>query len=388
MLELAKILKDIDNLGKERAESATGILDELRLADSRIADIGADLDAAKKKIREATTSWLIGEFEESPDRTFSLPDLPVAHTVVASDGSQITPNKHEITDCYVLNASYIILPYGTGERPQAESIPKLCYGKQDLLAERNKYGTPVTEKLVGIERSIYESEALEMAIGKLSGERPAVALWDGSLIHWSLVNEDDRIRERALNTLMRLFDYAREKHIPVAGYISDPGSRDFTNCLRIMLCDQDPVNCGNCAYIGKEEPRPCEAIRRLTDSSIFSARLADGERTVVFSSSSKILREYGDHRTKAFYMNAGREIARIEIPEWVAADPQLLDLTHSVCHDQARKGRGYPVALSEAHEHAVIRGSERTVFYEAVERAYIKHGARISPSMKRISKHY
>ncbi len=34
-----------------------------------------------------------------------------------------------------------------------------------------------------------------------------------------------------------------------------------------------------------------------------------------------------------------------------------------VC-DQIRKGSGYPVSLSEAHEQAVVRASDRELFYD------------------------
>jgi hypothetical protein len=126
----------------------------------------------------------------------------------------------------------------------------------------------------------------------------------------------------------------------------------------------------------------------LKDSSVLKRRLQEGRRSVPFTSCSKILDDYGEHRILAFYMDTGSEIVRIEVPKWVAEDPELLALTHAVCFDQAQKGRGYPVALSEAHEQAVVRGPERSAFYQAVERSCVKHGASIQRSRKRISKNY
>ena len=57
----------------------------------------------------------------------------------------------------------------------------------------------------------------------------------------------------------------------------------------------------------------------------------------------------------------------MEIPEWVGRDSSLLELVHSVCIDQIRKGDGYPVALAEAHELAVVRGAERDVFFAIMQ---------------------
>ena len=152
-----------------------------------------------------------------------------------------------------------------------------------------------------------------------------------------------------------------------------------------MLCDHEVVDCDKC---DPDDPKPCEAVGRLKDTFIFNKRLAGGKRSVLFTSGSKILKDYREHNVRAFYLDTGRETARIEVPEWVANDPELINLTHAVCCDQAQKGRGYPVALAEAHEHAVVRGPERAAFYEMIERSFIKHGAPISRSMKRISKNY
>jgi hypothetical protein len=50
----------------------------------------------------------------------------------------------------------------------------------------------------------------------------------------------------------------------------------------------------------------------------------------------------------------------------------LLDLTHSLVLDQCRRGQGYPVALSEAHEKAVVTGADREEFWELVEESLVE----------------
>ena len=69
-----------------------------------------------------------------------------------------------------------------------------------------------------------------------------------------------------------------------------------------------------------------------------------------------------------FYVNVGEEIGRVEVPKWVASDPVLLDLTHTLVIDNARRGGGYPVALQEAHEQAVVTSADREAFSAMVER--------------------
>jgi NurA-like 5'-3' nuclease len=95
---------------------------------------------------------------------------------------------------------------------------------------------------------------------------------------------------------------------------------------------------------------------------------------------------YGAHRVYFFYLNIGQEIARVEVPEWVAQDTELLSAVHALVFDQAKKGGGYPVSLSEAHEHAVVKGKDREFFLELLRAALVGSGQRVSASRKGISK--
>jgi NurA-like 5'-3' nuclease len=101
---------------------------------------------------------------------------------------------------------------------------------------------------------------------------------------------------------------------------------------------------------------------------MFSRLLAPGERSAVFSSTSSVVQGYYREQAVAFYyLNTGDEIARMEIPAWVARDEALLSLSHSLVLDQCHKGLGYPVAIMEAHEQAVIGGTERELFRRMIE---------------------
>ena len=71
---------------------------------------------------------------------------------------------------------------------------------------------------------------------------------------------------------------------------------------------------------------------------------------------------YKDHQVALFYIHAGQEVARVEIPGWIGKDMGKVDLIHSVIVEQIIKGQGYPVSLSEAHEQAVVRTSDRDTF--------------------------
>lgn len=386
MLEIEKILPAIDSLGFERAEAFIGMKDEIKTAAVQVSEISNNLEAVKSKIDESKTSWLVADLVDPPDKVCELPSPPEKHAVAAADGSQIMTDKHEVTLCFLLNASSIILYYGNGMKPEKRTVPALHYKDEDLFIQYDKKQVRITDRHVGNRRTVHEAAELESAIHRASKTGiPTVALFDGTLIRWEIESEPADYKKRILSDYLRVFETARELGIPIAGYISDPGSRDVVNAIKVNLCDQSPVDCDKCPY---EDEKPCGAVGMLTDSIVYGNRLKDGKRSGLHISRSKILKEYGEHRIYAFYMNAGRETARIEIPEWVAKDNKMLELVHAVCFDQARKGRGYPVALSEAHEAAVVKSPERSLFFDMIERSFVKHGARITYSQKRRSKGY
>jgi hypothetical protein len=72
----------------------------------------------------------------------------------------------------------------------------------------------------------------------------------------------------------------------------------------------------------------------------------------------------------------GTEIARLEFPGWVAEDTSLLETALSLTLAQVQKGYGYPVALAEAHNQAVVRGGDRTRFFALLEQQMIRAGLR------------
>jgi len=85
---------------------------------------------------------------------------------------------------------------------------------------------------------------------------------------------------------------------------------------------------------------------------------------------------YGSHTIYFCYIHVGTEIARIDLPAWVAENPALLDQSLGLMLAQVQKGYGYPVALAEAHNQAVVRGGDRTRFFALLEQQMIKAGLR------------
>jgi hypothetical protein len=54
--------------------------------------------------------------------------------------------------------------------------------------------------------------------------------------------------------------------------------------------------------------------------------------------------------------------------------------------DQVKKGYGYPVALAEAHEQAVVKGPDRDFFYHLITKLGIEQRRRTTVSFKSAKK--
>jgi hypothetical protein len=66
----------------------------------------------------------------------------------------------------------------------------------------------------------------------------------------------------------------------------------------------------------------------------------------------------------------------VEFPVWLAEDSELLDQSLAIVLSQIEKGFGYPVALAEAHNQAVVRGGDRRRFFALLEQQLVRTGLR------------
>ena len=108
----------------------------------------------------------------------------------------------------------------------------------------------------------------------------------------------------------------------------------------------------------------------------------------LYRTNSSVPREhYGrEQQVYFYYLHGGEEIARVEVPRWVAQDEKLLALGHSLILDQCQRGQGYPTAISEAHEQAVIDTSDRLMFKRLLTAALEGQGLHSFTSEKDRSK--
>ena len=368
MLELSQVIADIQSMGAETRKRGERTRSQMQTA-LQLAALSGDEWAATRAQRERLPkpSWPAADCrDKSPSEVLGLPgEAPEEYSALATDGSQIPLDRHAVAPCFLLNVGEIALHYGTGERPHLSSRATLHFRDEDLYqTEGGGDPVPLSDKIIANRRLLAESAALAALI-QAHKERYAIALVDDPLIVWTPQGESEQEQRRVIDAFCGMLATGQEHGVPVVGYISRPGHRDVVGALRLTLCDpgceHHPVDL-------------CAKLTHLTDAHLFANLLTrPGDRSPIFGSTARSLALYpAEQQITFFYLNTGAEIARVEVPWWVAEDSDLSDRVHMLCFDQARKGSRYPIALSEAHERAVVRGPDREAFFRLIENVFVR----------------
>ena len=373
--ETASQVQDMASLMKARQADWS---QKLRTALETLADADAQVIEGKRRLSRVT--WLVpGLIDDLRTRSDPGP-LPSDFSVVSVDGSHIDVDRHLPARCYLINIGACILTYGSQPNAHLFSRPKLYADEDDLALRDSDFKTReqhIEGPLLGVKRAVEELRGLVDVLKDTPDEIPALALLDGTLVLFGLADKDQPeyvrkvlLEEGFLQAMEEVRELAQARPLALASYISLPRSAEVVNALRLKVCPYEPANCDLHCKSLDVGARPCDAVGGLMDRDLFSEVLSPGQRSGLFASTSSVVEKYyGEHQIHFFYVNVGEEMGRVEMPAWAASNPALLDLTHSVIVDQCRRGQGYPVAIMEAHEQAVVTGADRQYFRELVEEA-------------------
>jgi NurA domain len=387
MLDLTKAAKAMQGMSqhlnveaqaaRQRLEIAQKLLEKAAMGQEKLVEL-------QESWRDRTLFNSATPIEPLGDRTY-IPAPAAAHTVFATDGSQISPNHHEIAYCYLLNIGTVMLHYGQSRHPVLDSVPEVFYKPEDLYISR-QWGIR-TEEWMGYRRAVSEAIALaEMGENwaKVNNNQlpaPTLAMVDGSLIYWFLEPLPSEARDQILQPILEAWDKLRLAGIPLLGYLSASRSSESISFLRFQACTHEVPDCitncpnaGFAATLSYADKAPCQVFEPLRDVILWATILSPGQRSPLWKSQARILDLYGLNSVYFCYVHVGTEIARIEVPEWVAQDSAQLDLALGMMLAQVHKGGGYPVTLAEAHNQAVVTGGDRGRFFALLEQQMIKAG--------------
>jgi hypothetical protein len=374
MLDLTKLARQMQGLSQHLTLEATASRQRLELAQQHLKnayECQTDLINRQEKWRDRILFANATPIEPL-ETCIDIPVPPKIHTVIATDGSQIAPNHHEIAYCYLLNIGRVVLHYGQNRHPLLDSLPEVFYRPEDLYMSR-QWGIR-TEEWMSFRRTASETTVLaELACDAAQKETPALAMVDGSLIYWFLEQLPMDARDRILPPILEAWQQMRDAQIPLMGYLSASRSIETMNFLRLLACPHPAPDCkSHCP--NQLEKVPCKIFEQLRDTSVWATRLKPGQRSTLWRSNSPILQLYGDQTIYFCYVHVGTEIARIEVPAWVAENATMLDQALGLMLAQVQKGYGYPVAIAEAHNQAVVKGGDRARFFALLEQQMIKAG--------------
>jgi NurA domain len=393
LTQVSRFLPEVSQHLRDEASAATKRLD-------RACDLLNQASSQLDRLRDLHATWgdrlafTAGLPIDAIDQTYPIAPPPKQHSVIATDGSQISPSHHEIAYCYLINTGRVAIHYGQNRHPRLDSIPEVIYKNEDLYLSR-QWGIS-TEEWMGHRRTVAEAIALaelgeiaQAEISTLTQTNPSkihtqanqphtLALTDGSLIYWFLDTLPSDARDRILPPILDAWEQLADRRIPLIGYLSASRSSEAANFLRLVACPHATPDCAqHCPPEEHRTPRKldCQVFDPLRDTSLWGTRLEPGQRTGLWKSSNAILKHYGDRHAVYFcYVHVGTEIARIDLPAWVAEDDTLREFALGATIAQVQKGYGYPVALAEAHNQAVVRGGDRQRFFALLEQQMIKAG--------------
>lgn len=330
---------------------------------------------------------------EAINQPIPFGEEPEQYALLASDGSQIMPDRHRPVLFALIQIACACVVYGCHEEksPMLAGAVRLAQEKDiQMLGEselfREGSDDIVSAGEISLERDLREIEVLAERCEAFhqAGVR-VIALADGALAPFSLLN-DARLRpgDRRLARFTTALGRLREAGALVAGYIARPGSNAVAQ---------------SCALAGVSYQDAAAAVRRgndrarlVLDRHLLERALPSRHRTACFTptwtlNGAEYLGRDG-HTMRAFYVNVGRdkpEIARVELPAW-CADAASLNALTAILGRHCRMGGGYPFILKAAHEEAVLTRQDQREIERRLQSELQRQGVITTPSPKQKAK--
>lgn len=270
--------------------------------------------------------------------------------LLAADGSQINPDRHAAVEFGAINVGAIRLSPGL---PPVETVDSQLLFYEDLYSGN----VPLTDDIVALRRDKEERAMLRrLAEPEVRAGRTVVTLTDGPL---ELFGQDQNSREfkETLAAYLDVLGDLAKLGAAAAGYVDAPRSDYVVNLLELILLNAE----GRLGMAGRERP-----LFPVRDRDLFEELVEPQQRSAVFALRSPAAENFKDELAlHFFYLNVGRpgkrHLARVEIPQWVAADLELLETLQSALVGQALQmgARPFPYIIHRAHEIAVISFAEK-----------------------------
>lgn len=376
-LDFQQIQQQVRELGENAARRKEQVATRRQQARAILEANADNLEGLRQKVQRVvaqyeTTLRCALPVDEALNAHFPLPALPAAVTIVAADGSQITPDRHGEVEYGLINVGSICMQPGAGQAPATQVISRLLY---DEALEN------LSEAALALQRDLYERKQLAEAAKSLP--TPAVTFTDGPMELWGggahEAGEASEFKKR-MEEYRQVLRALQRLGAVTAGYVDKPAARTMVRLLEVALTAEDEL----------PEIKQRRPLRPVRDSDLFREMLGPGERSAVFGIQSPNMREYPDElELHFFYLNVRRQgrpwIARVEAPAWVVENPSMLDTLHAVLIEQCRimGNRPYPYVLHRAHETAVVTLPEKDQVTQMIALELRRRGGELEGSSQK-----
>lgn len=328
---------------KEEAQASARSL--MSFYDSKLDFLRTQVDAAKQADSNIRCAVPLDENLASSHPT---PDSAIQATLIAADGSQIVPNRHDPLQYYAINIGAIAMQTGSGNTPEVFTDTKL-----HMLDEFDD--TYFSDSQIALQRDIAERKKLLEIAEKYSGI--IIALTEGQLELWGSVDNDNAKEfEKSLQDYLNVLKKMEKQQIITCGYIDKPGANWVVRLLEITNVPKNEL----------ENLKKYHPLAGATDLWLFSQILGKHQRSAIFALQAKSAEKYRDSLSiHFFYLNVGDEkkpkIARVDVPLWVVNNKKALNNLHSALVEQSKimGNEPFPYLLHRAHEIAVVTHREK-----------------------------
>jgi hypothetical protein len=364
-LELNQVAPQVKAMGQSLDKQITARNAAVEEAAALLARFSTEFSGLTERIDRAERIQAKQRFDwvgaaptaEALAQAYPLPTCPERVTVIASDGSQILPDRHDILAYYLINIGGIVYRHGSNLKPEIYKRPTFFYEAEDISNEEDQLISPGE---VNVKRDLAELEVLTDLASQYGHDpaEPIITLIDGRLT-LRVIDLPFEQQKKCQDDYIEMLNRLREVGAAMAGYIDRPRSTFVVALMRLAALEPEAIT---------EDTLRQKPFRYLTDTDLFDF-LGPGERSAIFAFRAKGIEkyDYAGHGIHFFYLNVSLNpttpnTVRVEIPAWLVANPQALDTLHAAIVRQAGLTGGYPYVLARAHELAIISGEEREAF--------------------------
>lgn len=316
------------------------------------------------------------------------PPPPDRATIIATDGSQILPDRHAAFMYYLINVGAIVYHHGESRQPDVNTRPELVFGDEHDLSDEDQ---DIDAEAAMVRRDLGEiGMVADLVSANPDYAAPVLGVLDQRLLYWPFGQRTDA--DQVAYEWCRHMTAIHHSGALLAGYIDRPGKRSVVSLLRgLELTPETAV---------RQLDRPREG-GELIDLFLFSNVLGPGERSRVFAEVSPVNARFAqqdeDNEVAFFYYNPSRSgvdtsehlgptLARVDIPMWVARDPAAVAVVHGLIESQCRILADYPYVLARADEIAVVGYGDAGELDVMIDLAMQRHGISGYMTSKLLSK--